>query len=530
MELSMRKIWWFCALLAGTLSTSVWAEEEEEPPILKFAIKAYVVDGAKLLQQADFDQVLAPYVGVEKDFSDVQYALEAVEALYAARGYSAVHVLLPEQELEAGTVHFLVIESRFGKVEVSGNKFFSKANALYALPAVREKGVPRAKDIAQQLRLANENPARQLNVVLKAGERDEEVDAKIVVTDSNPKQWVLTLDNSGSKETGVARLGIAFRNASMFNRDHVGQMQMQLSPQYLDRVKVVGGSYKVPLYTLGHSVEVFGGYSNINSLVGGLSNFQGGGLMLSTRYNIPLERIGKFEPRISFGLDWRKFSKIQLTRPTTTVLYNEIVVTPLSVAYSVQGRVGVHDINANISLLGNVPKASKGKPENFAVYDKVNLVNPNPKPAYKVMRFGAGYMTQFGGEWQFRAALDGQASGDKLIQGEQMRLGGADGVRGFSEGSETGERGLRLKLETYTPTWQKGQANTRGVLFVDGGVVHSISANNSVNIAGAGFGLRTGYGDRYNLRIDAGRIMNKGSDPEQRQGDWRIHATLTGTF
>ncbi|MBU0688228.1 MAG: hypothetical protein KJ850_11830 [Gammaproteobacteria bacterium] len=517
-----------CVLLVGMLPQVAMAEDDDAPPVLKFPIKQFVVEGAKLLTQADFDFVVAPYVGQEKDFSDVQYALEAVEELYAQRGYSAVHVLLPEQELEAGTVRFYVIESHFGKIEVKNNKFFSKANALYALPAVREGGVPRAKDIARQLRLANENPARQLNVVLKAGENDDLVDASVLVSDTNPKQWVVTLDNTGSKETGVSRLGVSFRDAGMFNRDHVGQMQMQISPQYVSRVKVIGGSYKIPLYNMGHSFEVFGGYSNINSLVGGLSNFQGGGLMFSSRYNIPLNRIGTFDPRLSFGVDWRKFSKIQLTSPTPTVLYDDIVVTPLSVAYTLQGKLAKSDVNANISIAANVPMASKGKSANFAAYDQVNLSDPTP--AYKVLRLGGGYFTQFGGDWQFRAALNSQWSGDKLIQGEQMRLGGADGVRGFAEGSETGETGARVNFETYSPAWQRGQMNMRGLVFLDGGNVRSTSANNSTSIAGAGFGLRAGYGDHYSLRMDAGRIMKEGNDPAQLKGDWRIHATLAGTF
>jgi hemolysin activation/secretion protein len=500
----------------------------EEPVVLRFAIDRYVVEGASLLQQADFDRVVAPYVGKDKDFSDVQYALEAIEALYAEQGYSAVHVLLPEQELEAGTVRFQVIESRFGKVEVKDNKFFSKQNVMNAIPAVREGGVPRAKDIARQLRLANESPSRQLNVVLKAGEEDDRVDASVLVNDLNPRQWVVTLDNSGSAETGVARLGLSYRDANLFNRDHVGQMQVQMSPQYVDRVKVIGGSYKAPLYQFGHSVEVFGGYSNINSVVGGLDNFKGGGLMLSTRYNIPLERIGSFDPKLTFGLDWRKFSKVEMTGTTPTVLYDDIVATPLSVAYVLQGKLAKSDLNFNVSFTANMPVSSQGKAATFFTYDHVNFSNPTPR--YKVVRFGAAYFTQIESDWQFRAAFSGQWSGDELIQGEQMRLGGADGVRGFSEGSETGEQGIKFNFEGYAPAWQRGEVNLRGLMFVDAGSVSSKSANATTSIAGAGFGVRAGYSEKYSLRLDAGRIMKAGSDPAQAAGDWRIHAMLAGTF
>ncbi len=513
---------------ATSAITPAASAADEPPPVIRFPIDRFVMEGATLLTQAEFDKAVAPYVGKDKDFSDVQYALEAVEELYVQRGYSAVHVLLPEQELEAGTVRFTVIESRFGKVTLKDNKFFSEANVLNALPSVRSGGVPRSKKIARELRLANENPARQLNVVLKAGEADDQMDASVLVTDSKPSQWIATLDNSGTKDTGRSRLGFSYRHANLFDRDQVAQVQMQMSPQYTDRVKVLGGSYKIPLYRYGHSLEFFGGYSNINALVGGLSNFQGGGLMLSSRYHVPLERWGTFDPRVSFGLDWRKFSKIELTNPPPTILYDEIVVTPLSVAYAAQGKLAKSDVSFNVSYLVNVPRMGRGKSADFAAYDHINL--SSPKPAYKVLRYGAGYSTVFGKDWQFRSAFSGQWSGDTLIQGEQMRLGGADGVRGFSEGSETGEIGGRLNLEVYTPAFEKADAQFRGLVFVDGGVVKEKTGGGSTSISGAGFGLRSAYTERYALRLDAGRIMKEGNDPEQLKGNWRIHASLSATF
>lgn len=515
-----------CLMLPIAPATAT-AAGEEAPATLRFDIARYVVDGATLLTPAEIDATVAPYVGKGMDFSTVQSALEAIEELYVARGYSAVHVLLPEQELEAGVVRFQVVEGRYGKVTVKDNKYFDEANVMNALPSLRSGATPQAKRVARELRLANENPARQLNVVLKGGENDNEVDANVHVMDSRPGQWTATLDNSGTEDTGRSRLGLSYRHANLFDRDHVAQVQMQMSPQHSDRVKVLGGSYKVPLYEYGHSVEFFGAYSNINALVGGLSNFQGGGLMFSTRYNIPLERRGTFDPRLTFGFDWRKFNKVELTNPPPTVLYDDIVVTPLSAAYATQGRLGKGDLGLNASLTANVPVASGGKSADFAAYDHINPEDPTP--AYKVLRFGASYMLAFAHDWQWRAAFNGQWSNDRLVQGEQIRLGGADGVRGFSEGSETGESGGRLNLELYVPAWGRGDWSARGLVFADAGSAQPKSGD-SVNVASMGVGLRASYSDSIALRLDAGRIAKAGTDPKQLQGDWRLHASLSGTF
>ncbi|MDH2916444.1 MAG: ShlB/FhaC/HecB family hemolysin secretion/activation protein [Gallionella sp.] len=500
---------------------------ESQPDVLRFDISGYQVDGASLLSKEEIDAAVAPFVGKSKDFSDVQRALEAVEELYAQRGFSAVHLLLPEQELEKGSVLFQAIEGRFGKIVVKDNQFVSEANVLNALPSVRSGGVPKSKQIAHELKLANENPARQLNVVLKAGEKDDEVDASVLVTDSKPSAWSVTFDNSGSKETGNTRLGVAYRNANLFDADHVGSLQFQTSPEHPNRVMVIGGGYKIPRYQSGDSWEIFGGYSNVNSLVGGLTNFQGGGLMFSARDNWMLDRVAGFDPRLSFGLDWRTFNALKQTQPTTSVLYNEIVATPLSVAIAAIGKVAHGEASFNASIAMNMPLMSKGKKADFARYDPFGILKPDVN--YSVLRYGVNYARVVGEDWQLRAAMNGQWSNNVLILGEQMRLGGADGVRGFAEGSEGGENGQRINLEAYSPGKSIWLYEGRALVFYDAGKVSSSNGTSS-SIASTGVGLRATSSGQLSLRADMGWILNEGVDPLYRKGDWRIHTSMSLSF
>ncbi|TXT27158.1 MAG: polypeptide-transport-associated domain-containing protein [Gallionellaceae bacterium] len=499
-----------------------------EPVILRFEIARYLVEGATLLTTEEISSAVAPYTGKSKDFSDVQRALEAVENLYARHGYSAVRVSLPEQELELGTVRLRVVESRFGKVAVKNNQHFSVANALRALPSINPGDIPGSKRIARELRLANENPARQMNVVLKAGEKDDEVDANVIVTDSAPGAWTLSADNTGSTETGRTRLGLAYRHANLFDRDHVGSAQFQTSPQYPNRVTVLGGSYKIPLYGMGDSVEFFGGYSNVNSVVGGLSNFQGGGTLFSARYNRPLDRIGSFEPRLSLGLDWRDFKRIEQTSPPpAVVIYNEIVAMPASLALSAQGKFARSDLGLNAALSANIPGANKGGTADFAAYDPLGALRPDAH--YRVLRYGANYAQQIAESWQVRALLTGQWSRNILLLGEQFRLGGADGVRGFSEGAESGERGLRWSVEGYTPELGSVENSVRALAFFDAGQAMSRGQDKSF-ISSSGFGLRANFGGTWALRMDVAWIINAGADPLQQVGDWRGHVALSAGF
>ncbi len=501
------------------------APAKAEQQVVRFDISGYTVEGSTLLTRKEIDDAVAPYVGKDKDFSDVQHALEAIEAAYAKHGYTAVQVILPEQELDKGNVRFRAIESHFGKRTVKGNRYFSEYNIFKALPSLRMGGVPRSRQIARELRLANENPARQLNVVLKAGAADT-VDAEVQVADKPPTMVRASFDNTGTPETGRTRLGLSYTNANLFDADHVGSLQMQLSPQQMSRVRVFGGSYKIPLYQYGDSMDFFAGYSNVNSLVGGLSNFKGGGRLFSAHYNYTLDRIGNFDPRLIYGFDWRDFKQIEQTEPTSAVLYNEIVVTPLSLGYAAQGKGLQSETSFDVTYLANVPTSGKGGKEAFVTYDPLGLLMPDA--SYRILRYNASYMQALSQDWQVRTALSGQWSSNVLILGEQMRLGGMNGVRGFSEGSEAGEKGMRWTVETYTPSSSYWGMDGRALVFLDGGRVSSRSGVHSA-ITSAGVGVRSVYRD-VTLRLDVARIGKAGTDPLQKVGDWRAHFELASTF
>ncbi len=498
-----------------------------EPQVLRFSIQKFVVDGATLLNQSDIDSVVNVYTGPDKSFTDVQRALTAVENLYAKQGYSAVRVWLPDQALENGEVHLRVQESRFGKIEVQGNKFVSKENVLNALPSVRTGAVPRSNQISRELQLANENPARQLNVVLKMGAAEDMVDANVEVQDNKPEAWCALLNNSGTVETGRTRAGFSYRNTNAFDADHVASVQYLTSLGYIDRLKVLGGSYKIPLYAKGDSMEFFGGYSNVNSVVGGLSNFQGGGLLFSGRYNYALDRFDHFNHKLILGLDWRDFRRIEMIAPVATVLYKEIVVTPLSVGYAAQGKFAQSDLGFDLSLAANVPMSGKGKAADFAAYDQLNLTKP--KTNYKVLRYGANYARALPADWRFKFLLNGQKSNDVLILGEQIRLGGADAVRGFSEGSEGGESGLHGSVETYAPSTAIWTLRARPLAFYDFGSAQS-SNGSRVSISSLGVGLRSNMGEQLAMRLDAAKILKAGNDPTQRKGANSIHWSLIASF
>jgi hemolysin activation/secretion protein len=134
-------------------------EAVQTPVDLRFDIARYRVEGNTLLPAEEVERAVAAHAGKGRDFGDVQRALEALQEAYRVRGYSAVQVYLPEQELARGEVLLRVVEARVTKLDVRGNKFYDEANIRRSLPALAEGSTPNGNVVAKNLKLANENPA-----------------------------------------------------------------------------------------------------------------------------------------------------------------------------------------------------------------------------------------------------------------------------------------------------------------------------------------------------------------------------------
>lgn len=519
-------------------------ESPAAPPEPRFDIRRYVVEGATLVSAGDLDAATRPFTGPNRNFADVQRALEAIEKLYSSKGFSAVQVVLPEQELNKGEVDFKVVEAKVGRVIVEGNKFFDEANIRASLPSLRPGLAPNVDRIAESLRVANENPAKQTIALLRGGAEEGTVDAVVRVTDEKPVRYSITLDNSGTAETGLFRVGFGFQHANMARRDDVLSMQYVMSPHERDhpisltpipnpKVVIIGGSYKIPLYRKGDSLEFSGGYSNVKSgtvqSLFGQFNVAGAGTIGGVRYNLNLTRIGELEHRLSFGLDWRAYNNRTTTVIGGTSVLPDITVHPLTITYAGLYRTSDSETSFNFSGSKNLPGGNDGHSKVFEAF------RPGAVPGYTIWRYGVGHNRAFANDWQARFAFNGQMTRNRLISAEQFGLGGSDSVRGFLEREISNDSGYRGSVEAYTPDvagkigWLSG-FRLRGLVFYDWGMVKRFGALagdiQRQGVSSMGFGFRLAKGTNFSVRFDYGVVLDGGGS----QGQWEGRPSLNMAY
>lgn len=525
----------FSRLIAGTalavLALSAWSADEQDG-IGRFDIARFEVHGNTLLPAPTIDRILSPFAGTQRNFGHVQMALEALEAEYHKLGFNVVQVALPEQELNQGVVRLQVIETKIGKLRVEGNQAFGRDNIRNSLPGLVEGRTPNIARVSSSLKLANENPSKKTTLQLQGGDKDDEVDAIVKVADEKTWRVAANVDNSGNKNTGESQLTMQFQHANIADRDHVLSLQYTTTVEKPSQVSVYGVGYHVPLYALGDSIDLFASYSDVDSgsVLAGIFNLQvsGRGTVLGGRYNQHLRRVGDYESRLTWGLDYKEFqNNVDLQG---LQLGNDITVHPFSVAYSGVLSNADGELSFGVTAMRNIPGGDKGSSADFI------RVRAGAPAGYTLLRYNAGYMKVLPADWQLRLNLSGQFTSDALIPGEQFGAGGASTVRGFGERDISNDVGHLINAELYTPNFcsaiQTVAAQCRAVAFYDAARVRRNDPLPGevaqASIGSAGLGVRVSVDKYLTLQMDYGYVIDSGLTRDK--GDSRVHFKLGLTY
>jgi hemolysin activation/secretion protein len=530
----------------------------------RFDIVRFQIEGNTLLPEAEVQGIVAPLAGPKRVYGDIQKALEALEGAYRRAGFSTVQVFVPEQELTTGVVRLLVTEGVIGKVLISGNRHLDEANIRASLPALKEGKAPNLRQMSEDIQLANENPAKQLEVTLGVSEQEGKVDAKVAVTEENPQRVFATLDSTGTHATGTSRVGVGYQHANLFNRDHTLTLAYTSSADAPSGVKVdiFSIGYRIPFYALGDSLDLIYGKSGVNTpsstpTLGGALGIVGKGDVFGLRWNHYFARRGEYTSKLIYGFDYKYInascttaggSPVSIDPPTPPIASCVPYTTrPLSLTYIGQRLSPGQMFDYNIGIAHNLALGTRYTNLDGSVdrYSYLTSGNRTTRDDFNIVRLGGSYLKAFQSDWQLRVAASGQYAGNPVVAAEQLGLAGASAVRGFNERAASADSGYLANAEIYTPELAKaaGTAGSlRALAFYDiaHGYNHNVPAGSatpgSIGLASLGAGLRYTVGKNFSLRFDLARVMDAGpANPvanttptltSKERGDWRGHLNV----
>jgi hemolysin activation/secretion protein len=540
-----RQRWLAIALatcLGGPIASGpVWAQDAAAAPAAdpaRVGVKAFRIEGNSLLDETLLQATLQPWLG-QRTLDELRQAASAVQALYGRAGYGAVLAYLPPQPLADGMLTIAVVEGRLSRVTVQGAQRLSPERVRAALPTLVEGSTPRLRRIDAELQIANENPARTVGVLLAPGGAPGEVEATVKVEEQPVQRFTLALDNSGNRRTGDYRLSLGWLHADLSGHDDILNLQLQVSPTELSAVQVVSAGYRLPLVRQLAALDLFAAYSDVDggiqpSAAGDL-RFAGQGRIVGARGIAYLPRWGELDQRATLALESRAYlndcSVAGLPDGACGAAGASVQVQPLTLEYAAQ-RGGEAPAALNIALAHNLALGGRhGAGADF------EAVRPGATRHFSVLRGSAQLGLPLGDEYSLGARLALQASGDRLVPGEQFGLGGASSVRGFAERELAGDSGLAASIELVTPRLAGAAlgsgADLRLLAFADAGQVLNHgdlgcrAQRTRCALSSLGLGARLDWGTLQG-RWFVAQAQQDGITTRAR--DWRSHVLVHVNF
>lgn len=520
------------------------ASSDATDPQIRFQVARYQVQGNTLLAADRIESVLAPYAGASRSRLDLQRAAQALEQLYREAGYNMVRVVTPPQDITDGTVTLVAIEFKLGSISLSGNQHHDQANILAALPALVPGAVPSTTALAENLRLANENPSRRLDVALALGDEIGSMDARVKVQDESPLKISLTLDNTGNDSTGSYRSGLVYQHNNLFNRDHAATLSYSTSPGHVRDVTQISASYRLPLYRWGDSLDFIASYSDVNAgsttTVAGPMTFSGKGHTYGARYNHYFTRSGDYSARLTTSLDYRAYANScsvgEFGAAGCGSAAADTTVHPIGLTYSGAWSQSALVADFSASASRNLPGGSHGSDADFSASRPSPLGNGGASASYSVYQLNGSLLYLTPPDWRLRVAARSQYTHDALIAGEQFGLSGANTVRGFMEREAARDKGYAVNIEAYTPDLAPplgaSDSSLRLLVFADyargWNEYLAGEADAALSLASSGLGVRYDMGRKLTARLDWGRVTLGAAN--SKTGDHRAHLSVALNF
>lgn len=472
------------------------------------------------------------------DAGDVLTATDALRRLYADGGYGAIRVDVLDAPADDGVLRLGVVEGRLAAApEVVNAVRHTPQNLRASLPALAPGAPLRLHALDAQLRLANDNPSKELQVLLKPvpdGD-DGAIAAELRLREMPVRDLQLALDNTGSRETGRHRVSALWRHADLTGRDDVLSLQAQTSPDAPSRVRVLSAGYRLPRYGPALALEVFAAGSSVRGThrtAAGDLTLNGDGDVAGAKATWFLPRWDGYDQRLAFALERRRYRNqcafSDLPPEACGAAGADATLVPATLEYTAQRTA-----RAATAFGVRLQRGLGGGSSTEALHASRLGARADAWP----VRYGATVRLPFGDDWLATLRGSGQWSRQPLIPGEMFGAGGPNTVRGYPDREVAGDIGWTATLEVgrvglFTAETQ-GRAALSVVGFVDAGNVRNRgdlecrAGHTRCRLASVGGGLRALWDD-WSLHLDLGIAQRE--TPDTRRGRVRAHFALATHF
>jgi hemolysin activation/secretion protein len=393
------------------------------------------------LRTATGRKVTAAFIG--RPIDDVLLAdiRDRLIAYYASISRPFVVIVMPPQDIAAGTLRVNVIETKRGRIRVEGNRWFDDQQYIGSI-RTRAGDPIDIQSLAGDTNWINRDTHRHATIAVEPGDDPSTYDLTVRTRDSLPLDVTLAADNTGTPDTGLYRIGLGVDWTNAMWRGDDLNYSFLTSP---DQFRLLEHALSYTAYLPWRDWLTISGVdaSTRGWTTGPLdgSSVNGRDDIISFRYSIALPASPDFIHHIELGYDFKSTNNNVLTGG------NAVFPTTSELDQFVFGYIARRSDTRGLTDLAALLVGSPGHLTPRNTQGALAEQQPGASPSYVYGRLSIERLTNLPFDLAWNVKLTGQYSSDNLLPSEQLVFGGFRSIRGFAELGATRDEGILMQNE-----------------------------------------------------------------------------------
>ncbi|MBF0178753.1 MAG: ShlB/FhaC/HecB family hemolysin secretion/activation protein [Magnetococcales bacterium] len=455
----------------------------------------------------------------EASLREIFALADRITAYYGQAGFVLSRAIVPPQTITEGRVRIQVVEGFIDQVLVEGDDHHRPRLFEYFIEKIKASRPLNARILERYLLLANELPGLRVESVMRPSNDTSGAATLVLKVTNQPGNYVLNLDNRGTRPVGPRQTQTEFTTNSLFHTRERLSLGLAATPwdsgelfyRTLSQSHILNGEGIRLDISLSHSKSAPG--ADMQPMEIRTDSFSSG-LLLAW----PVLKRRDANLTFTGGLDLRDTRTTLLQTPFT---HDRLRIVRIGAMLDRTDALGGNS-QLNITFSRGIERLGaqvESRPAAKPTFTQVN---------YLVSR------TQRILDWlSVLVQWSAQHAFTPLPASEQFGFGGEPFGRGFDPSEWTADNGAAQRIEMMIGPWEAMKGKPQLYLFRDHGALRWIfpdpDAPKEISASSKGGGVRLNLGGLGSLGLEWAKPQNSRADPALDR-NWRCFARASLSF
>ena len=495
----------------------------------KIPVNGFTISGESPLAADELLPLLKAWAGRELTLGQLDEAAQTLTRHLRQEGYLVAFAYIPAQDVRDGIVEIAVVPGKYGQLRVSGTGLDEQR--VHNLFAVARTGrVIERAPLERALLLASDLHGVGVKATLMPGTEAGTADLALAVSESDKVSGVYYADNWGNRYSGKNRFSV---QASVNSPGGTGDL-LSLGGLLSEEKNLTDWNlaYSTPVGYDGANVRLY--HTQLHYTLGedfDYLNAGGKAITDGIAANYPFIRSHDVNLYGSFGYEHKSLKDDIASADTFSRKTSELWNLGLSGDYRDQwwgggvNRYSLTHYRGLLTINDADTQASDAAAANTAGHFSKSVLS------YQRQQYVAPRVN-------FQLDYTAQWVDKNLDSSEKLFLGGANGVRAFSQGEGAGDEGCRLtgEFRWLVPGWSTQRTAVSMTAFYDYGHVTvnkqtwAGAGDNGRTLQGAGIGLLWVKNNDASVRLDYAWKTDDSQTPSSESKNGRLWLQAVKSF